>query len=110
MLVFGLFAGMVGPAIANAALHEVTGQDAGLASGVQQAVQQVGSGLGLAVLMMLALRHSGGDAASLDNAALTDGYVLAFRVAAGVLIVAAVLVLTLMERVSSQPRMAHAEV
>jgi EmrB/QacA subfamily drug resistance transporter len=109
MIVFGVCAGMVGPAIANAALHGVTGQDAGLASGVQQAVQQVGSGLGLAVLVTLALRHAGGDSASLDNAALVDGYVLSFRVAAGALIVAGILVLALLERVSAEPRMAHAE-
>jgi NADH:ubiquinone oxidoreductase subunit 6 (subunit J) len=88
----------------------VTGQDAGLASGVQQAVQQVGAGLGLSVLVTLALRHAGGDSAALGNTALTQGYVLAFRVAAVLLVVAGVLAVALLERVSAQPRMAMAEV
>jgi hypothetical protein len=34
---FGLFSGMCFPALINGALHQVTGQDAGLASGMQTA-------------------------------------------------------------------------
>jgi hypothetical protein len=68
-------------------------QDAGLASGVQQALQQVGGAVGLAVLVTFALRaaeeavRSGTDPA----VAITDGYVLALQVGAGVLAVATAL-------------------
>jgi EmrB/QacA subfamily drug resistance transporter len=101
MLIFGLFMGIGLPAVITAALHKVTDQDSGLASGVQTTAQQVGSALGLALLVTLALRHardeiSGG---ALPDAALTNGYVLSFRVAAVMLIVGGVLVLLLLERV-----------
>ena len=36
-IVFGVFTGMCYPALINGALHQVTGQDSGLASGVQTA-------------------------------------------------------------------------
>jgi EmrB/QacA subfamily drug resistance transporter len=41
MVVLAIFSGISFPAIGNASLHQVTGQDASLASGVQNAVQQV---------------------------------------------------------------------
>lgn len=111
MIVFGLASGVVAPSIANAALHKVTGQDASLASGVQQAVQQVGSALGLALLVTFALRHAADqvpDGVSAADAA-TSGYALSYRIAAALMVVAGVLVLLLLERVSSQPRNPHAE-
>lgn len=104
MLVFGVFSGVVVPAIANAALHNVTGQDASLASGVQQAVQQVGSALGLAVLVTLALRHAADAEGVAPDVAVTDGYSLAFRVAAVILVLCGVLVFVLLEKVAGQPR------
>lgn len=101
MLVFSLFMGVGLPAVMNAALHKATGEDSGLASGMQTTAQQVGSALGLALLVTLALRHAEGmiRGGELENAALTQGYVLAFQISAGVLVVGAVLVLLLMERV-----------
>lgn len=107
MLLFGLASGLVVPAIANAALHEVTGQDASLGSGVQQAVQQVGSALGLAVLVTLALRHAHANTPAGDQpsaAALTDGYSLALGTATIIMIVCAVLVGVLLQKVAGQPR------
>lgn len=105
MLVLGLSSGLIFPALTNASLHGVTGQDSSLASGVQTAVQQVGGALGLACLVTLALRHASGEGRSgvAANIASTDGYALAFRIGAGLLVVGAVLVLTLMEHVSAQP-------
>src|SRR4051794_41075925 len=81
MVVLGFFSGISFPAIGNAALHEVTGQDSSLASGVQNAMQQVGGAIGLSVLVTLALRHAAGelhDGASAAVAA-TSGYELAWR-------------------------------
>jgi len=112
LIVFGVFSGICLPGLINGALHQVTGQDSGLASGVQTAMQQVGSAIGLATLVTLALRSAGDQirAGVFPAAALTHGYALAFRVGAAVLAGAAVLVLVLLEHVSAKPRTALAEV
>ncbi|MER5199899.1 MFS transporter [Streptomyces sp. NPDC002755] len=111
LLLYGFFNAVGYPALTNGALHEVTGQDAGLGSGVQTAMQQVGASLGLATLVPLALRYVNDHVAdgTLPQIAQTDGYALALRAAAGVLVVAAVLVLLLMDKVDSKPRDAVAE-
>src|SRR4051794_40906321 len=82
MVVLGFFSGICFPAIGNAALHEVTGQDSSLASGVQNAMQQVGGAIGLSCLVTLALRHAAGQVASgvAAGVASTSGYALAWRV------------------------------
>jgi EmrB/QacA subfamily drug resistance transporter len=107
MLVFGLFMGVGLPAVITAALHKVTDQDSGLASGVQTTAQQVGSALGLALLVTLALRHATGEIANgvAENVALTSGYVLSFRVAAALLVIAGVLVILLLERIPASGAM-----
>ncbi len=112
LIVFGVFTGMCYPALINGALHQVTGQDSGLASGVQTAMQQIGSALGLATLVTLALRYAGGQIrrGTAPAVALTHGYALSFRVGAVLLAVAGILVLVLLERVSAKPRTALAEV
>jgi EmrB/QacA subfamily drug resistance transporter len=112
ILVFGVFSGVCYPGLINGALHQVTGEDSGLASGVQTAFQQIGTALGLATLVTLALRYAG-DRISIGVSpavAQTGGYAAAFRVGAIVLVVAAVLVLALLERVAAKPRTALAEV
>ncbi|MFD0319287.1 DHA2 family efflux MFS transporter permease subunit [Streptomyces flavalbus] len=111
LLVYGFFNAVGFPALTNGALHEVTGQDAGLASGVQTAMQQVGGSLGLATLVPLALRYVNDHVADgdLPQIAQTEGYALALRVGAGFLVVATVLVLLLMDKVDSKPRDAVAE-
>jgi MFS family permease len=95
MIVFGGFSGLCYPGLISGALHQVTSQDSGLASGVQNAVQQIGVALGLAVLVTLALRDTQhrAHAGVLPAIAQTDGYALAFRVSAAALAVAGVLVL-----------------
>jgi EmrB/QacA subfamily drug resistance transporter len=111
MIVFGLFSGIAIPGIANAALHQVTGQDASLASGVQQAVQQVGGAIGLAFLVTLALRYATAQISdgAVADIATTEGYVLSLRIAAVVLVVSGVLVLVLLDRVAGEPRSALTE-
>jgi EmrB/QacA subfamily drug resistance transporter len=106
MVLFGLFSGMGFPAAANAALHGVTGQDASLGSGMQNAVQQVGGALGLACLVTLGLRLAAGQVQSgvAPDVAATHGYVLSLRIAAVLVAVCGVLVLLLLERVATEPR------
>jgi EmrB/QacA subfamily drug resistance transporter len=112
LIVFGVFSGICYPALINGALHQVTGQDSGLASGVQTAMQQIGSALGLATLVTLALRYAAGQMRHgvPPAAALTQGYALSFRVGAAVLAAAGLLALVLLEHVSAKPRTALAEV
>jgi EmrB/QacA subfamily drug resistance transporter len=105
MIVIGISSGLIMPGGAMAAMHQVTEQDSSLASGVQNAVQQLGGALGLAVLVTLALRHSSTDVSkgSLEDVADTNGYVFAFRVTAAVLVLCGVLLLILMENISTPP-------
>jgi hypothetical protein len=111
LLVFGVFSGICYPGLINGALHQVTGQDAGLGSGVQTAMQQIGSALGLATLVTLALRYAGDQVRHGVPAAVaqTQGYALSFRVGAAILAAAGLLALVLLEKVTANPRTALAE-
>jgi EmrB/QacA subfamily drug resistance transporter len=111
MIVLGFGSGLSFPTIGNASLHEVTGQDSSLASGVQSAMQQVGGALGLSCLVTLALRHAAGQIHDgvLPPVAFTNGYVLAYHVGAVLLIIGGVLVLFLLEHVIVEPRNPVAE-
>jgi EmrB/QacA subfamily drug resistance transporter len=109
MIVFGAFNGLCYPGLISGALHQVTGQDSGLGSGVQTAMQQIGAALGLATLVTLALRYTQHrvHAGVLPAVAQTGGYALAFRVSAVAYAIAGVLVLVVLESVSAagaQPR------
>jgi hypothetical protein len=106
MVVLGLCSGITFPAIGDAALHDVTGQDASLASGVQTAMQAIGGAIGLACPVTLALRHAAGQIRdSVPTAvASTHGYVLAFCLGAALTAIGGVLVLTLFARVSPEAR------
>lgn len=111
MLVFGIFSAMCYPALVNGALHQVTGKDSGLASGVQTAMQQIGGALGLATLVPLAIRYTTdhiGDGV-LPLVAQSDGTSRAFRVGAVLVAVAAVLVVLVMQKVDATPRNVLAE-
>jgi EmrB/QacA subfamily drug resistance transporter len=111
MIVLGFGSGLTFPTIGNASLHEVTGQDSSLASGVQSAMQQVGGALGLSCLVTLALRHAEGQIHTgvLAPVAFTHGYVLAYHVGAVLLVIGGVLVLFLLEHVIAEPRNPVAE-
>ena len=112
MIVFGVFAGATMPAATTAALHGVTVQDSGLASGVQSTMQQVGGALGLAVLVTLALRYAGDEVQRGVPAqvATTEGYALAFRIGAALLVLGGVLIMVLFERVNPDLRDPTAEI
>jgi MFS family permease len=111
MVVLAVFSGICFPTSLNAALHEVTGQDSSLASGIQGSTQQIGGAIGLSCLVTLALRHAIGQVAHgvAPSVAATHGYVLAFRIGAVLLAIGRVLVLVLLERVSTSMRQAGAE-
>lgn len=110
LVVFALFNGMGFPLLINGGLHEVNGQEAGLASGVQTSMQQIGAALGLAILVPIALRYVTDHAAEGNLPAVaSDGYAHALYVAAGVLAAAGVIALFLLGKVSAEKRDAHAE-
>jgi predicted MFS family arabinose efflux permease len=112
MMVLGFGSGISFPAIGNASLHQVTGQDSSLASGVQSAMQQVGGALGLSCLVTLGLRHAAGQIRTgvRPDVAATHGYVLAFQVGAVLLAIGGILVLALLEHVTAEARNPLAEV
>jgi MFS family permease len=106
MAILGFFSGMCFPTIGNASLHQVTGQDSSLASGVQNSMQQIGGALGLSLLVTIALRRASSQIHQGVNAlvAQTHGYVLAYRIAAILIAIGGVLVLLLLEHVDATPR------
>ncbi|QEC50642.1 MFS transporter [Baekduia soli] len=99
MVLLGTGAGLAFPALMTLAMSGATPQDAGLASGLVNTSAQVGGALGLAVLATLSASRTdhlaGGGAPSAQ--ALTDGYHLAFWIAAGLVVAAIGVALTVLE-------------
>jgi EmrB/QacA subfamily drug resistance transporter len=85
MVLLGVGAGLVFPALMTLAMSGATRSDSGLASGLVNTTQQVGGALGLAVLATLSTTRTDGLLADGERtaSALTDGYHLAFTVGAG---------------------------
>ncbi len=112
MMILGFGSGISFPTIGNAALHEVTGQDSSLASGVQSAMQQIGGAIGLSCLVTLAIRHAEGQLRHgvIPPVAFTHGFVLAYHVSVVLLAIGAVAVLALFEDVLATPRNPEAEI
>ncbi len=108
MFILAFFAGIAFPALNNAALHRVTGEDSSLASGVQISMQQIGGAIGLSCLVTLALRHAASQAVHGVPASIasTHGYDLAWRIGAVLCIVGGVMVILMLERVSGELRIA----
>jgi EmrB/QacA subfamily drug resistance transporter len=103
MVMFGIGAGLSFPSLMTLAMSGATRDDAGLASGLVNTSLQVGGALGLAILATLAtsrtedLLAGGASTAS----ALTDGYQLAFIVAAGLVVAAIGITLTVLRSESA---------
>lgn len=105
LVVLALGLGMVNPALQNAALHRVSATDSGLASGVQTTVLQLGSALGVSVLVALALQHGAEDGATGPAAAQATvaGFHFAFVVAGVAMVVGAIGAMLAMEARPSAP-------
>jgi EmrB/QacA subfamily drug resistance transporter len=95
LLSFGM--GAAFPALQIAALHQVSAEDAGLGSAVQNTVLQIGGSIGLAVLVTVAVRRAASSVAvgTAQAVAATQGYALAFRVAALAMFAASVVAFAL---------------
>ncbi|MEU4649784.1 DHA2 family efflux MFS transporter permease subunit [Nocardia fluminea] len=104
--------GLVLPALTALGMSGADADDAGLASGLFNTTQQVGMAIGVAVLSTLAAARTGTElvAEASDTAALTSGYQLAFGVAAGLLVAALIISVTVLRtrRTSEDTTMALA--
>ena len=99
MVLIGAGAGLTFPALMTIAMSGATPSDAGLASGLVNTTVQVGGALGLAVLATLSAtrtEHLVADGASTASA-LTDGYRVAFAIAAVLVAAAIVVALTVLK-------------
>ena len=98
MILIGVGAGVSFPALMTLGMSGATPEDSGLASGLINTTMQVGGALGLAVLATLASTRTDDALAggSSSASALTDGYQLAFVVAAGLVLAALVVAVTVL--------------
>ncbi|GIF21124.1 EmrB/QacA subfamily drug resistance transporter [Actinoplanes tereljensis] len=94
LIVMGLGVGVTVPAIIMLAMAGAAPADTGTVSGFTNTAQQAGGALGLSILAVVAANRTAG---STEVAALHDGYVRAFLVAAG-FVVAALLITALLLR------------
>jgi EmrB/QacA subfamily drug resistance transporter len=108
MVLLGVGAGVVFPALTTLAMSSATPADAGLSSGLLNTTLQVGGAVGLSVLATLATSRTDTLLADGEStvAALTGGYHLAFGVAAGILVAAIVVALTVLQPPEKQEAVA----
>lgn len=111
LLPLGIGFGLAMPSLATLAMSAATPQDSGIASGMFNTMQQIGSAFGLAVLSTFATSRTnallGGGAST--AAALTGGYQLAFRIGASLVAVALVLAVTVLRSPGAARRPAAEE-
>ena len=90
MILFGLGAGLGFPSLMTLAMSGATPSDSGLASGLVNTSVQVGGAVGLAVLATFATERTEALLADGESAAsaLNSGYHLAYLIAAGLVLVA----------------------
>jgi EmrB/QacA subfamily drug resistance transporter len=98
MLLLGVGAGLVFPALATLAMSSATDSDSGLASGLLNTTAQVGGALGLAVLATFAASQTAQLLANGESpaSALTGGFRLVFGISTGLLVAGILLSATLL--------------
>jgi EmrB/QacA subfamily drug resistance transporter len=98
-LLLGIGVGSSFPALMTLAMSGATREDAGLASGLINTTAQVGGALGLAVLATVSSTRSDTliEAGHSTASALTSGYHLAFLIGAGLVSLAIVVAITVLE-------------
>jgi EmrB/QacA subfamily drug resistance transporter len=99
MILLGTGIGVCFPALMTIAMSGATQNDAGLASGLVNTSAQVGGALGLAVLATLSSTRTDNLLADGHShaSALTSGYHLAFWIAAGLVVTAIAIALTVLQ-------------
>jgi MFS family permease len=99
-IVIGIGLGFAFVPVSIAALGGITPKEAGLASGLINTNQQIGGALGLAILTTVATTRTNHllDAGASHPSALTQGFVLAFWVGAGIAASAVAATLLLLRR------------
>jgi EmrB/QacA subfamily drug resistance transporter len=101
LALIGIGAGLAFPPLMGLAMSGADPEDAGLASGLINTTGQVGGALGLAVLATLTsgrTQHLSAAGRAMP-AALTGGYHVGFAVAAGLVLVGAIVALVVLEQV-----------
>ena len=100
LIVMGLGVGVAIPSIIMLAMAGAAPADTGMVSGFSNTAQQAGGALGLSVLAVVAAAHTSDRAAAGASAiaALRDGYVRSFLVAAGFVTVALLIAAFLLRR------------
>ncbi len=111
MILLGIGAGLVFPAVVTLAMSSATPEDAGLASGLTNTTLQVGGALGLAVLATLSTTRTENLVAegASQASALVDGYQLAYFVAVGLLGAAVAIALGVLKPVPVEAEVAELE-
>ena len=118
MILLGTGVGASFPALMTLAMSGATQRDAGLASGLVNTTVQVGAAVGLAVLATLSAARSESliENGRFTAAALTEGYQLSFLIGAGLVVVAIVVAVTVlqpegraMEEIQSEAKPADCE-
>jgi EmrB/QacA subfamily drug resistance transporter len=112
LLLLGTGIGLCFPALMTIAMKGATQEDAGLASGLVNTSAQVGGALGLAVLATLSATRTSNLIADGHSRpeALTSGYHLAFWIAAGLVVAAIGVALTVLRpEPQTDPEAQHAD-
>lgn len=111
LLPLGCGFGLAMPSLATLAMSAATPQESGIASGMFNTMQQIGSAFGLAALSTLATSHTSALLADRTSTAtaLTGGYQLAFRVGAGLVALALVLAAAVLRSPTTGTRPATAK-
>jgi EmrB/QacA subfamily drug resistance transporter len=105
MLLLGVGAGLVFPALATLAMSSATESDSGLASGLLNTTAQIGGALGLAVLATVAASQTGTFVAAGDDlaTALTGGFHVVFGISTGLLVAGTLLSAVVLRPAAEQP-------